>query len=81
MKKTEINDVMEGYSVKLRMLRRERGLTQEELSFMSGVSMLTISKIENGTFNGNISILDKLARVLNRQLEINLVEYKSWSIK
>lgn len=36
------------FSQRLKELRKERGLTQEELSKLSGVSFPTISRYENG---------------------------------
>ena len=36
------------FSTRLKELRKERGLTQEELSKLSGISFPTISRYENG---------------------------------
>ena len=51
---------------KLEELRRKAGLTQRELSTKSGVSLPTISKIENGGINTAQGwTLLSLARALN----------------
>lgn len=51
---------------KLEELRRKAGLTQRELSEKSGVSLPTISKIENGGINSVIGwSLLRLANALN----------------
>ena len=36
------------FSIRLKELRKERGLTQEDLSKLSGISFPTISRYENG---------------------------------
>lgn len=54
-----MNDV---FSQRLKELRKERGLTQEELSKLSGISFPTISRYENGLRDEpKLSILKTLA--------------------
>lgn len=51
---------------KLKKLREKRKLTQEELANKAGVSRVTISNLENGTYeNINLSTLRKLASALH----------------
>lgn len=50
---------------KLKALRQERGLTQVELAKKSGVSRAVIQLYEADKTNITISILEKIAKVLN----------------
>ena len=45
-------------------MRKTRGLTQEELSALSGVSTRHISKIEKGVMNPSYEILTQIATAL-----------------
>ena len=49
---------------KLKNVRKTRGLTQEELSALSGVSTRHISKIEKGVMNPSYEILTHIAAAL-----------------
>ena len=49
----------------LRQLRKEKGLTIEELASLSEISGITISNIENGRSNPTLNSLWKLAEALN----------------
>ena len=49
---------------KLKNVRKTRGLTQEELSALSGVSTCHISKIEKGVMNPSYEILTQIAAAL-----------------
>lgn len=49
---------------KLKNVRKTRGLTQEELSALSGVSTRHISKIEKGVMNPSYEILTQIAAAL-----------------
>lgn len=49
---------------KLKNVRKTRGLTQEELSALSGVSTRHISKIEKGVMNSSYEILTQIAAAL-----------------
>lgn len=48
----------------LRALRRERGLTQEELAFRSDLDTTYISLLERELRNPSVSILFRLSRAL-----------------
>lgn len=51
---------------RLRDLREERGISQEKLSELSGISRTTLSKIENNEeVNVNTRTIAKLAEVFN----------------
>jgi transcriptional regulator with XRE-family HTH domain len=49
--------------LKLRILRVERGLTQEDVEHLSGISYVTISAIERGKRKPHDLTLAKLAEV------------------
>lgn len=49
---------------KLKNVHKTRGLTQEELSALSGVSTRHISKIEKGVMNPSYEILTQIAAAL-----------------
>ena len=55
--------------------RQSQGLTQEELAEKSGVHRTNVNKIERGTYNVSVDILDKICTALN--LEITLTERSS----
>jgi predicted transcriptional regulator len=54
----------------LRKLRRESGLTQIELSDEVGVSQSYIARIEQGTLDPKLSVVNKILEVLNRKKSI-----------
>lgn len=49
---------------RLRALRRDRDLTQEQLAERAGVDSKTISRAENGHFNIGVDLIGALARAL-----------------
>lgn len=51
----------------LRKLRREAGLTQAELSIEVGVSQAYIARLESGSLDPKLSIVNKIVQVLNRK--------------
>ena len=50
--------------------RKEANMTQKELSEKTGIQQATISKIENGTINPSVSMLERIAYGLNKKLII-----------
>ncbi|WP_067560640.1 helix-turn-helix domain-containing protein [Halofilum ochraceum] len=49
---------------RVKTLRQERGLTLQQVSERSGVSVSTLSKVENGQVSGTINTMLKIARGL-----------------
>lgn len=49
---------------RLRELREEKGFTQEELAFRSGISVSPVSRIETGVINPTVSTMFHIARSL-----------------
>lgn len=50
--------------LKLRKLRIEKGVTQEELAFKAGVDYSFYNQVENGKRNTSVKTLTKICRVL-----------------
>lgn len=48
----------------VRSLRTKRGLSQEVLAFDAGVASPYLSRIENGSANPTVDVLDRLAKAL-----------------
>ena len=53
--------------------RNSQNLSQKELAKLSGLNQSDISKLENGTRNPTIKLLQKLADGLNMNLKIEFV--------
>ena len=49
----------------IRRIRHEKGISQEELAFLSGLHRTYISDIERSTRNISIDCLEKIAKALN----------------
>ena len=63
-----IETILVGYRIK--ELRRQAGLTQNELSHKCGVSQADISRIEKGQYNPSIQLLQKIARGINKTISV-----------
>lgn len=50
--------------------RREKNLTQKDLSQLTGIAQGDISRIENGKANPSISTLVRIANALGKELKI-----------
>ena len=50
-------------------IRKEKGLNQEELAKMMGVSRQTISSLENGRYNPSILLAYKIAKYFDMHIE------------
>ena len=57
--------------------RKEAGLTQEELSEKTGISQADISRLENGSRNPSLALLQRIADALNSTLRIEFVPRKA----
>ena len=53
--------------------RKEAGLTQAELSEKTGISQADISRLENGTRNPSLALLNRIAEAVNSTLRIEFV--------
>ena len=52
--------------------RREIGLTQKQLSDITGISQADISRVENGNGNPSVRTLEKLAQGVGKKLTLGL---------
>lgn len=50
-------------------IRNQRGIKQEELAKLMGVSRQTISSLENGKYNPSILLAYKIARYFGMSIE------------
>ncbi len=50
--------------------RNEKGITQKELSSITGITQSDISKFENGTANPSVRTLQRIADALGKNLVI-----------
>lgn len=50
-------------------IRSEKGIRQEELAKLMGVSRQTISSLENGRYNPSIMLAHKIARYFGLAIE------------
>ena len=53
----------------LEKLRKEKGISQEELADILKVSRQTISSLENGRYNPSIILAFKIAKYFDRKIE------------
>jgi transcriptional regulator with XRE-family HTH domain len=51
----------------LRVIRRSRGLSQEELAYRAGLDRTYISALERCLYNASIDVVDRLARELGTE--------------
>jgi putative transcriptional regulator len=61
---------------RIRELRAERGLTQQELADAIGVSRQTVNAIEGGKYSPSLEAAFRIAEVLGKKLE-EVFEYKA----
>lgn len=54
---------------RIKDLRKDRGLTQEELANMCEVSRQTIISLENGRYNPSIFLAHKIAVIFSTTIE------------
>ncbi len=57
-------DITEKFGLRLKTLRKEKGLSQEELAERSGLNRPYISGIEKGKRNVSIETVEKLSQAL-----------------
>lgn len=53
--------------------RKEKGITQKDLSDITGINQADISRLENGTANPSLSTLKRLASGLGLALKLEFV--------
>lgn len=63
---------------KLEEIRKERGVTQENLALDLEVSRQTISSLENGRYNPSILLAFKISRYFNMSIEDIFIYEGEW---
>lgn len=59
---------LEAFASQLKKIRKERSMTQEELSFRCGIALSQIARIETSRINPTLSTIFKIARCLDLPL-------------
>lgn len=68
-----IDSVCEAIGREIRRVRKEEGLSQQELAQKAGISQQLISRIEKGKENISLITLKKISKALGRRAEISFV--------
>lgn len=55
---------------RIAQLRKEKGLTQEQLSAITGLDRANIAKIEKGKYNTGIDIIGKICDALGCRIDL-----------
>ena len=73
--KKEWEDLQPEYSIIAYLIkaRLEQGITQKQLSEMTGIQQSNISRLESGKYNPTINFLKRIAKALGKEL---YVEFK-----
>ncbi|MCI6878810.1 MAG: helix-turn-helix transcriptional regulator [Solobacterium sp.] len=73
--KKEYDDLEPEYDIINAMIkvRKERGLTQKQLSELTGISQADISRIENGTRNPSLEMIKRLATGMGMRLKLEFI--------
>lgn len=62
-------DVRRRLGLNLQRIRRDKGLSQEELAHRAGVHQTYLSGVEGGKRNPSIAVLARIAKALNIDVE------------
>ena len=60
-----MRDIKKLLGLKIKEIRKQRGLSQEKLAELVGIGTANISYIETGKFSPSVSTLEKLSEVLD----------------
>ena len=58
---------------RIKELRKEHKITQDELAGAVGVTRQTIISLENGKYNASLQLAYRIARYFNRYIEVVFV--------
>lgn len=72
IKKTRINEPLFQAILQLYETRIDLGLSQKQLSELSGIRQSNISRIERGMCTPDLETISKLAYAMNKKLEIKI---------
>lgn len=73
--KKEYDDLEPEYDIINAMIkaRKEKGLTQKQLSELTGISQADISRIENGTRNPSLEMIKRLVTGMGMRLKLEFI--------
>ena len=73
--KKEYDDLEPEYDIIDAMIkaRKEKGITQKQLSELTGISQADISRIENGTRNPSLEMIKRLATGMGMRLKLEFI--------
>ena len=73
--KKDYDDLEPEYDIINAMIkaRKEKGLTQKQLSELTGISQADISRIENGTRNPSLEMIKRLATGMGMRLKLEFI--------
>lgn len=57
------------FNTKIKLLRGEKGLTQEDLAIDLGINRGTVIEIERGTFNPSLKLTFMIAKYFDKNIE------------
>lgn len=66
-----MNDLNKHIGAEIRRLRKEKGLTLEQLGLLIDKPKSNISALENGKFNPSVEYLVKIAEALENKMNIS----------
>lgn len=67
-------NLLQNIGSQIKQARLTAGLSVQKLSDKAGTSQPALSDIENGKRNISIFVLQKIAKALKKNLEINLIQ-------
>lgn len=69
-----MDDLRQVVARNLRLIRQQRGWSQEELAFRAEVDRSYISMLENGSYSATVTMLGKLASALDVEPALFLMD-------
>jgi len=60
---------------KIRQFRQEKGMTQQELADLAGVTRQTINALENARYNPSLLLAYKITRILGKNAIEEVFEF------
>lgn len=70
MKETAASETDQDIIQELVRTRKNLGMTQKDLSFLTGVTQADISRIESGTRNPSLKLIKRLAKGVGLELKL-----------
>ena len=76
-------DIKERLGNRIRILRKERNLSQEKLALLAGIDRAYFQKVERGRKNASIEVINKIAIGLGISLQVLFAfeEETKWRLK